>query len=64
MSRHILLKAGDTICICAPSGSFDSQKLKRGAVVLEEIDFAVLIPQGIFEKKDTSKEMTASGPGL
>lgn len=45
------LKPGDTIGVIAPSGSFDPDRLHRGAACLENMGFSVHIPEDIFGKK-------------
>lgn len=45
------LKPGDTIGVCAPSGSFDLQIFSRGVRVLESMGFNVHIPDEIYSKK-------------
>ena len=45
------LKPGDTIGICAPSGSFDRTVFDRGLDVIREMGFSVYIPHGIYLKK-------------
>lgn len=45
------LNKGDTIGICAPSGSFDPEKLDAGLGVLREMGFRLKVADGLFEKK-------------
>ena len=51
MKRFTSLKIGDRIGVCAPSGSFDPEKLKQGSHVLKDLGFKVTIPEEIFQKK-------------
>lgn len=46
-----MLKQGDTIGICAPSGSFDIQKFETGLKVIKDMGFKVLVPEDIHAKK-------------
>lgn len=46
-----MLKHGDTIGICAPSGSFDRQQFEKGLDVIREMGFDLLIPKDIYETK-------------
>jgi muramoyltetrapeptide carboxypeptidase len=43
------LKPGATIGIAAPAGPFDREKFLRGTQVLKDMDFRVVIPDGLFE---------------
>ncbi|MCP4021627.1 MAG: LD-carboxypeptidase [Desulfobacteraceae bacterium] len=51
MRTHYNLKPGDSIGICAPSGSFDAKKFEKGVQALKDMGFDVIIPSGIYEKK-------------
>jgi muramoyltetrapeptide carboxypeptidase len=46
-----MLKPGDNIGICAPSGSFDSNLFEKGLDVIKEMGFNLLVPEDIYEKK-------------
>ncbi len=45
------LKSGDTIGICAPSGSFDRSVFERGLDTIKQMGFKIYIPDGIYRKK-------------
>ncbi|MBF0232376.1 MAG: LD-carboxypeptidase [Desulfamplus sp.] len=45
------LKSGDTLGVCAPSGSFDPQKFSQGVKILQSMGFEVHIPIEIYERK-------------
>jgi muramoyltetrapeptide carboxypeptidase len=47
----IFLKPGDTLGVCAPSGSFDMEKFNQGIEVLTTLGFQVKIPREIFQRK-------------
>ncbi|MEA1968947.1 MAG: LD-carboxypeptidase, partial [Thermodesulfobacteriota bacterium] len=46
-----LLKPGDTIGVCAPSGSFDMEKFEQGVEVIRNMGFVVHVPKGLDKKK-------------
>ncbi len=46
-----MLKQGDTIGICAPSGSFDNHKFKKGLEIIKDMGFKVRVPEDIHAKK-------------
>jgi muramoyltetrapeptide carboxypeptidase len=46
-----MLKSGDTIGICAPSGSFDKLKFEKGLEVIREMGFNPSVPKDIYETK-------------
>jgi muramoyltetrapeptide carboxypeptidase len=45
------LKAGDTIGIAAPSGPFDKPLFEAGMDVLEQMGFAVHVPEEVFKRE-------------
>jgi muramoyltetrapeptide carboxypeptidase len=45
------LKPGDKIGVVAPASPFDRKAFRRGIRVLENMGFALYIPEGIFEKR-------------
>ncbi len=45
------LKAGDTIGVCAPSGSFDIPVFQRGLDTIRDMGMEVYVPDGIYLKK-------------
>jgi len=45
------LEPGDTLGVCAPSGTFDPALFSRGITVLESMGFHIHIPHEIYEKK-------------
>ena len=45
------LKAGDTIGVCAPSGSFDISVFQRGLDTIRDMGMKVYVPDGIYMKK-------------
>jgi muramoyltetrapeptide carboxypeptidase len=47
----IFLKPGDTLGVCAPSGSFDMEKFNRGIEILKTLGFQVQVPREIFQRK-------------
>ena len=46
-----MLKYGDTIGICAPSGSFDNKLFDKGLEVIRKMGFDPLVPKDIYETK-------------
>jgi muramoyltetrapeptide carboxypeptidase len=46
-----MLKHGDTIGICAPSGSFDNTIFDKGLEVIRGMGFNLLVPEEIYQKK-------------
>lgn len=46
-----MIKSGDTIGICAPSGSFDRKLFEEGLKVLKDMGFNPLVPEDIYQKK-------------
>ena len=46
----VRIKPGDTIGIVAPAGPFDRQTVLRGARIIEDMGFKIIIPPGLFEK--------------
>jgi len=46
-----MLKHGDTIGICAPSGSFDNKLFEKGLDVLREMGFNPSVPKDIYQTK-------------
>jgi muramoyltetrapeptide carboxypeptidase len=46
----VRIKPGDTIGIAAPAGPFDRQTVLRGARIIEDMGFKIIIPPGLFEK--------------
>ncbi|MCP3899204.1 MAG: LD-carboxypeptidase [Desulfobacteraceae bacterium] len=46
-----MLKHGDIIGVCAPSGSFDNQKFEKGLEVIKEMGFNPIVPKDIYSKK-------------
>lgn len=51
MDRNLLLRPGDTLGVCAPSGKFDTEILDQGIHVLNTLGFRVRIPEAIFSEK-------------
>ncbi len=51
MSSELSLQPGDTIGICAPSGSFDRSVFEMGLNTIRDMGFRVYIPRGIYLKK-------------
>ncbi len=51
MRNKILLKPGDKIGICAPSGSFDKLKFEKGLEVIKNMGFNPIVPKDIYKKK-------------
>ncbi len=51
MKEFNFIKPGDTLGICAPSGSFDMEKFDQGIEVLKTLGFQVQVPQEIFKRK-------------
>lgn len=45
------LLPGNTIGIAAPAGPCDPEDVKRGVRILESAGYAVMLPEGLFEKK-------------
>ena len=46
-----MLKHGDTIGICAPSGSFDIHKFEKGLKVIRKMGFNPVVPDDIYQTK-------------
>ncbi len=46
-----MLKHGDTIGICAPSGSFDNNLFDKGLEVIREMGFNPSVPEDIYQTK-------------
>lgn len=51
MEKHIVLKQGSTLGICAPSARFDVQKLNMGIEVIKNLGFNIKVVEDIFKKK-------------
>ena len=45
------LKEGDTIGVCAPSGSFDISVFQKGLDIIRNMGMEVFVPDGIYMKK-------------
>ncbi len=46
-----MLKPGDTLGVCAPSGAFEAEPFERGLDVIRKMGFKVYLPDSIHSKK-------------